>query len=224
MHLTLGVVMRGLLLTTAIALVRFASPMPSVAQEPPPPVQVMIADFEQAMVNPSRLPSGCCWVVRLILHRSDYSPELLTRVLDELESVALTSSNANVRLYAIGMIATAGEDIDDRTPGRLDAVERLVRIYQDERTPVNLKRAALTRIFHQANRDAAIQFLVHVASSGLPGDDTDWPVSYLAIDMLSRRGERGREALRLLHEQGTVTSARGRGYLQYLAERGFQPR
>jgi hypothetical protein len=185
----------------------------------------MIAAFEHGVELESRgqPPAGPNWVVTVLLAPEKYGTGLVTRLIDELERLALASSSDNVRHAAVSWIASAGDTGSLGTGlARADVVDRLERIYDRTSSPV-VHMAIVGRMACQANGPAAARFLERVARSEKPRRiNSEFGEPYLALHELTWMGDTGRIILAELHRSGSVRDLMARNYLEQLARNGFR--
>jgi hypothetical protein len=175
--------------------------------------------------------------------RSLPRPAPMTGILDSLEHVALTATDASARARAALTITDAGRlqvnvgptDTARRHPRYPGVVARLVTIYRKSADPV-LRDLIVQWMPVLADRPHAIAFLAEVASetpiprSGgashvlPPGHGTASSRAHTAIYALTRMGAAGRAALARLDVSGSVRDPEARAYLARLANEGYEDR
>lgn len=102
-------------------------------------------------------------------------------------------------------------------------VNRLARVFQNSSDPT-VRDAILTKLHHQADKAAAIRFLVDVAKENSPVDSGRlWPAPARAIEILTVMGPDGVTALRQLDANGEVRNSIARRYLQQRKQDSFRP-
>lgn len=170
------------------------------------------------------------------------SPTSMNAILDSLERVALTSTEAEVRARAVMTITGAGR-LWTAAPGAGNMpprvrypgiVARLARVYRQSNNaslramivywmPALDERAEAAGLLAEAAAQEPER--VPPAPSGIAvvGNDATFPLPYLAITALTAMGEEGRATLAWLHAQGSVRETMARVYLDTLANHGFAP-
>ena len=215
--------MKTNLIPATILAVLLCNPEVGSAQGSGGPPARSVADalerFEQDAAAPGSVsPVGWNWLLRIV--RAASEPARIDSVLYGIERQALDSDNDRVRSRATSFLAVAGKAVADQ---RLHPVlPRLVHIYGMSADPI-VRAAVIQGMPGQRPQTDAVAFLKQVATS-MPGsthpDFADEP--WEAVSVLSVMGDTGITALRELRSSGTVTDWKARGYLDFIARRGFR--
>lgn len=145
-------------------------------------------------------------------------------VADGLENLALTSVNGHTRTAAAIYLATLG--VPDSAAGRPlpGIVDRLQALFERSHSTL-VREAIITMMPHQADRGAAVRFLVRAASEDSPVDaGRQWPSAVRAIDMLAIIEPEGIAALRQLKGDTDVKNPLARRYLGLRKKELFGPK
>ena len=192
-----------------------------------PSVAEMLTAFEREYERPTnfRENKDGGWVFTVLSETDRYGlRDRVDPVLDGLEKLAMSSRSPNVRLHAVSWLAASGETGGLGTGlKRMDIPARLARVYQANQAASLIVRGVLQRMAFQANVPESVNFLRDVAQVDRPEDrGSDEPAPYFAIEELSKMGEPGRNALRVLHAQGLVRNQGAKAHLEELAKRDFR--
>lgn len=172
----------------------------------------------------------------LTISRTPASGQAMSsRILDSLETIAVTSPDFRQRLSATVRVAWAGA----RSPSTPCAtgianvrangvVRRLVEVYRRTQDD-ELRNYIVERMSIQNECSEAARFLASVARE--PGPPRDplaivvdgWTRQQLAVSYLSGLGSWGVAELRTLYSEGSVREPFARRALEKLAARGFRP-
>jgi hypothetical protein len=148
----------------------------------------------------------------------DYPPEVANGVLDQVESLALSSDSKRIRAFAIAKLDSLG-----REPLRwLGIVDRLARLYA-KTTHGDVRMRTVGWAHYQADKDAAATFLLSVARDTTTAFATDVLIRQTALVNLSVMGKEGRLALERFFEEGGGRTPQGIAYLRYADSRISQP-
>lgn len=112
-------------------------------------------------------------------------------VADGLEELALTSRDWRVRFEAALWLSKLGESDPKRGRPVPGTVDRLAALFSQ--TPdSNVRHAIVTTMPPQADRSAAISFLMDAATQDFPIErKSDWPSAARAIEILNGDGSGG---------------------------------
>ncbi|MHC4342853.1 MAG: hypothetical protein ACYSX0_21910, partial [Planctomycetota bacterium] len=139
----------------------------------------------------------------------DYPPEVANGVLDQVESLALSSDSKRIRAFAIAKLDSLG-----REPLRwLGIVDRLARLYA-KTTHGDVRMRTVGWAHYQADKDAAATFLLSVARDTTTAFATDVLIRQTALVNLSQMGKEGRLALERFFEEGGGRTPQGIAYLR----------
>jgi len=148
-------------------------------------------------------------------------------LLDGLEHLVMSSSNADVRIRAAYALATAGKG--GATWSAVPrVVNRLTRIYRTTSHP-DVRSPIRDQLPLEADRAAAAALLRSIAREPDDANDGTGPHGYFsygdprteALSRLSEMGEEGRAVLQAMHRSGEVRSPQGRIWMEEFAHRGF---
>jgi hypothetical protein len=148
-------------------------------------------------------------------------------LLDGLEHLAMSSSNADVRIRATYALASAGKG-GANWSAVPRVMHRLARIYRSTSHP-DVRSPIRDQLPLQAERAAAAALLRSIAREPDDANDGTGPHGYFsygdprteALSRLSEMGEEGRAVLQAMHRSGEVRTPQGRIWMEEFARRGF---
>lgn len=215
MNLRLSAPLLGLLASACIA-----SAQGSGGLQPGGSVTAALNRFEQDAAAPHAVSSvGWNWSLRLVSRRDPSDSAVVDSVLDGMERLARSAANDRVRARAASFLAVAGKAESNHRP----VLPRLIRLYRTSADPV-VRVSVIRGMQGQQPEANALAFLKQVATS-TPASahpefgDEPWE----AVTMLAHMGGAGQTALRELRSSATVSDGKARGYLDYVAQRGYVP-
>lgn len=203
--------------------VLLALPAYSSAQNVKPTTEEMVRCFAiEYTVGADRgackdLVPGAVAVLFRPLEYGDY----VDGVIDGLAELAVSHPEFRVRVAAAEYLMAPGrqDPSSEYLPGMVDRVQR---VYEESTEPA-IRSILIGWMPVQAETEAAVDFLRKVATSDKSPAGRMWPDEQLAIDALSRMGDRGRQVLRQLDESGQVRNELARQRLDYLRTRDYRP-
>jgi hypothetical protein len=176
--------------------------------------------FEQdALASHAVSPVGWNWLLRLVSQTAPADSAVVDSVFDGIERKALSSTNDRVRVRATSFLTAVGNTVTDERSHPI--LPKLIHIYRASADPV-VRVAVIRGSQWQRPQAEAVRFLEEVATSS-PGtvnpDFGDEP--WEAVTVLAHLGDSGIAELRELRLSGRVQDWKARGYLDYLARRGY---
>ena len=150
----------------------------------------------------------------ILLSRADYPASSMSALLDSLEAVALSRRPTRVR--AIATMALASPGSRDALQPRAGTVARLERIYQRTDSP-EVRAAVVSGLTRSTEHQQALGFL-ETAAIKQPPDFPGEPVAALAA--IAGHGERGREVLGRLAQNGRVHDPEAQQWLSLFLSQG----
>lgn len=178
-----------------------------------------LARFEQDAGSPQAVsPVGWNWSLRLASSTVPADSAVVDSVVTGVARLALGSANDRVRARAASFLVATGRAVRQRP-----VLPRLIHLYRMSADPV-VRATMLQGMAGQRPESDAVAFLAQVAVS-TPGtvnedfDDEPWE----AVTALAHMGEAGRTALRELRSNGTIRDGKAKGYVEYVARRGYVP-
>jgi hypothetical protein len=196
---------------------------PVSGQTPPVGVGVAeaLAEFEEAntaWASPDRGAREHA-LLNMVYRAGKLPVAKVDSVLDGLERLALGSAVATVRRSATSTLGLAGyKQLPDRVEG---IVLRLEGLYHASADGV-VRTIIVAGMDRQGETGAAIDFLKRAAQDSRPGDSDDPPARW-AVETLARMDtEEARAVLHELHTAGAAQHPAARGYLRYIASRGYR--
>lgn len=160
-------------------------------------------------------PGGRRLIGKVLRNAGRYPAATVDSAVAGVEHLALTAEDPLLRHAAASTMLSAGSGIF-ATPPVSGLVARAASVYAASADPV-VRGIIITRMYEQAERGQAMEFLKTVVTEGDPLTG-GFPQSavHAAMDALNHIGESGRAALRELHERGGIRGAGALGYLEYL--------
>jgi hypothetical protein len=153
-----------------------------------------------------------------MIHPDTFTAELVSRVLDGLETVALSPhEEQRVRSSAVYWLANLKGDANQT---RFGIVARLERIFWESGSRA-VEMAVIRTLPSQSDRRAAANVLEKIA---MRDDEGELPNSYDAARHLLGLGDEGRAAILRLHSSGAIKNGSTRSFVADVVARNFQPR